>query len=526
MILDDQQQIVDALSDPASYPHGVSEVTQVQSHIAFLFLAGNYVYKLKRSVLYPDIDFSTPEKRKLACLQEMKRSTVYAPHLIIGLKPIKQLKNGKIRIGGKLGKEIDTVLVMKRIPAESILENKLPSPDFDRFEVMDLAEKLAELHSKAKTFHNRWGEEILKKTILENEAILSCFCPDIFDKKQLNKLTKNSLENLNKNARLITIRQKSGHVRKCHGDLLLSNIAYNNKKFLFFSPVEYSESMDTIDTLYDLAFLTMDLEAKGLRRLANMLFNHYMAYTNDIEGIPLMPLYQSMRAASRAAICAKKTTLLSGVEKEKTIKSAQLYFELACHFMTLFKPLLIACGGLSGSGKSRIAREIGGLMDPAPGAVILRDDVIRKQIKGINLTDRMNPTYNTPAFEKVVYDVLKQQAKTALKIGSCVILDALFYNEKERKSVMALAKEMKVPFIGLWMDAPLSVRTERVKTRKRNPSDVKKESELEKQLALKTGPITWNVILTDGPRETTLQKVIDILSQQIKLHLPNDHHLK
>ncbi len=516
MILDSQTDIFETLSDPATYGPEVTSVEVRQSHISILFLAGNTVYKLKRAVLYPEADFSTQEKRRCSCVQEMKRSTVYAPGLIDSVQPVRRLKNGKIVIGGKSGTEIDTVLVMKRIPDENLLNNLLPAPSFDRFEAMDLAEALANLHRGAKVFKTKWGTDCVKKIILENESVLSCFCPEIFKKEEINLLTRQSLETLGQVAPLIRYRQKTGHVRKCHGDLLLSNIAHHDKEFLFFSPIEYNEKQSCIDTLYDLADLLMDLEARHLRRLTNIFFNHYMAYTNDIDGYPLLPLYQSIRAAGRAAVCAKRSTLLTGQERRKMIQEARHYFNLARCFVADFCPVLIACGGLSGSGKSRVARELGGMLSPAPGAVILRDDVVKKQIVGLAPHQKLDDQYNTPAFEEVVYDVLRQEARTALGVGSCVIIDALFYNPAERQAIEALATELQVPFIGFWMDAPLPIRTERVQKRLRNPSDVRSPEELTEQLTLETGSIHWHRIMTDGPKEKTVEKAYKILKKEIK----------
>ena len=515
MISESQSDIIVALSNPKNYSHPVKSVEVRQSHIAILFLAGDKAYKLKRAVLYPEADLSTKEKRKVACVQEMRRSAVYAPGLVEKIEPVRRLENGRIVIGGKEGEEIDTVLVMKRIPDKYLLNHLLPSQHFDRFEAMDLAEKLSDLHKKAKVFHNRWGTDIVKKLILKTESLLSCFCPDIFDRDKINKLTYSCLKLLAEQSRLIKLRQKSGFVRKCHGDLLLSNIAYTDRDFLFFSPIEYNDQLCCIDTLYDLADLLMDLEAHHERRLTNILFNHYMAYTNDINGFPLLPLYQSIRAARRAAVSAKKATLLHAWERRKIIKEARMYFDLACHFVSERKPVLIACGGLSGSGKSRVARELAGYLDPAPGAVILRDDIIKKQITGISPSETLDQKYNTPAFDTVVYDVLRQQAKTALNTGSCVILDALFYSEAERHAAEQLAKEEQIPFIGLWMEAPLSVREERVKKRVRNPSDVKKKSDLDEQLNIDTGNITWNKIMTDVSRSKTLQKALHVLKREM-----------
>lgn len=516
MIIHDQKEIIEALLNPKLYPAKwrVKEVSVCQSHIAILFMAGEYVFKLKRAVLMSDVDFSTPAKRRLACVQEMKRSTVYAPNLVLGVRSVRRLPNGRICIGGQAGEEVDTLLVMRRIQKENILGNILPNENFGRFEVMDLAEQLAELHSKAKPFRTKWGVASVQKIILETERVLSCFCPTLFDKAKLDALMQSMLKSVSENERLLALRAKSGHIKKCHGDLLLSNIAKEGDKYLFFSPIEYNDQLECIDTLYDLSYLLMDFEMRGMRKLSNILFNHYLAYMNDVEGYPLLHLYQSMRAAERASVCAKRSVVLTGSEKKEAIRRAKIYFKMACHFMTSYPPVLIACGGLSGSGKSRVAREIGGYLNPAPGAVILRDDIVKKQINGCPIDQHFDKAFDTPVVERVVYDVLRQEAKTALLSGCAVIVDALFYDIKERQAIEALAKELKVPFIPLWMDAPFDVRLERVQKRKRNPSDVRTFEDLEKQLTLETGPVSWTKVTTDKSREETIGGVLKILNEK------------
>ena len=150
MIVENQDDIIAALSNPKNHTGHHKKVEVRQSHIAVLFLVGDKAYKLKRAVLYPEADLSTKEKRRLACVKEMNRSAVYAPTLVEKVESIRRLDNGKIVIGGTEGKEIDTVLVMKRIPDKYLLNKLLPHPKFDRFETMDLAEKLADLHKKSK----------------------------------------------------------------------------------------------------------------------------------------------------------------------------------------------------------------------------------------------------------------------------------------------------------------------------------------------------------------------------------------
>ena len=140
MISESQSDIIKALSNPKTYQHRVKSVEVRQSHIAILFLAGEKAYKLKRAVLYPEADLSTKEKRKVACVQEMRRSAVYAPGLVEKIESVRRLENGEIVIGGTEGVEIDTILIMKRIPDKCLLNHLLPNRHFDRFEAMDLAE--------------------------------------------------------------------------------------------------------------------------------------------------------------------------------------------------------------------------------------------------------------------------------------------------------------------------------------------------------------------------------------------------
>ena len=160
------------------------------------------------------------------------------------------------------------------------------------------------------------------------------------------------------------------------------------------------------------------------------------------------------------------------------------------------RPFLVACGGLSGSGKSRVAREMAGFIAPKWGCFIVRDDVVRKQMASVHLTDTLDETFYTPENEKKVYTQMRRKAKGLLQKGFPVILDALFYDPDERKKAEKLAKNLSVPFVGLWLEAPLDIRAERVQKRLNNPSDVKSKDALKEQLGKNLGKITWHKIFT------------------------------
>ena len=180
------------------------------------------------------------------------------------------------------------------------------------------------------------------------------------------------------------------------------------------------------------------------------------------------------------------------------------------------KPFIMACGGLSGSGKSRVARESAPYIASPFGAIVIRDDIVRKQLVQVSFDTTLDERYYTPENERLVYKEMRRQAKQAIMAGYSVILDALFYNPKERQKAEMLALKLDVPFEAFWMDAPLSVRASRVQMRLNNPSDVKKTSELVSQLSQEVGQINWKRIDSSGNRDETLTKVLNVLKRYLR----------
>ena len=208
----------------------------------------------------------------------------------------------------------------------------------------------------------------------------------------------------------------------------------------------------------------------------------------------------------------------------KRLASIFLNHYLACQNKTEFykylprsrrRAFIMACGGLSGSGKSRVAREMAPELTYPLSAIVVRDDIVRKQLAGVNFDDTLSEDWYTPEKERLVYKEMRRQAKQAILAGYPVILDALFYNPAERKKAQDLAKRLNVSFEGFWMEAPLAMRSRRVQERLNNPSDIKKESDLIAQLSEDVGEVTWRYIYTSGTREETLNKVRSFLKKYV-----------
>ena len=334
-------------------------------------------------------------------------------------------------------------------------------------------------------------------------------------KIHVDALEEKQLEALENNRELLLKRQADGKIRWCHGDLTLRNLAMWNGQVMPFNPIEFYDDLTQIDTMYDFAFLLVEMESKGQRRLASILFNHYMALSQDWDGVPVLPLFLSCRAAVNAYVFAQRASEIK--DRHESMLMANRAFEqlvIAKRFLEPEKPVLVACGGLSGSGKSRIARESAPFIGNPPGAVIVRDDVLRKNMLNTGLEENLDTAGYTPETEEKVFKEVCEKCRFILASGQSAVADALFHKPEQRRAIETLAREMNVDFKGLWVDAPLEVRIERVAQRKRNPSDVKTEEELRKQLDIDVGPVTWDPIDTSGDRMTTLTRVRTLLANK------------
>ena len=231
-----------------------------------------------------------------------------------------------------------------------------------------------------------------------------------------------------------------------------------------FDAVEFSDDIASGDVLYDLAFLLMDLEERGLRAAANRLFNRYLAPEppDALTGLVALPLFLSLRAAIRAKVEAAGAERLEREKRDAARMAARRYFDCAIRFLDHAPPRLVAVGGLSGVGKSALAHVLAPEIGRAPGALWLRSDVERKTMFGIEETDHLPASAYASDVTRDVYERLIMKARTALRAGQSVLIDATFAAAVERSAAAAAAAELGVAFAGLFLDAPLATRLERI----------------------------------------------------------------
>jgi predicted kinase len=259
-----------------------------------------------------------------------------------------------------------------------------------------------------------------------------------------------------------------------------------------FDGVEFNPQISCIDVLYDFAFLLMDLWRLRLRDHANVIFNEYFTRTNELDALSLLPLFLSCRSAVRAKTSATTAKLQSTTpQAPELVLAAREYLTMAEQLLKPPRPALVAIGGLSGTGKTTLARRLAAGIGAAPGAVVLRSDIIRKSFFNVSATTRLGAEGYTRSVTERVYKIAAERAATILQSGHAAIVDATFSDVHERRLIADVAQSAGVPFIGLWLDAPVQVLMDRLGARHGDASDATVDV-LHQQLAGDEVPPDWH----------------------------------
>ncbi|MGE0613891.1 MAG: phosphotransferase, partial [Hyphomicrobiales bacterium] len=321
-----QSGTVEFLSNPKSYPDRPGGVEHLQTHISHIFLAGGHGYKLKRAVTLPFLDFGTLEQRHEACLNELRVNRRSAPEIYEDVVPVTRRSDGGLEIGGR-GEVVDWVVRMRRFSQDALYDRMAEKGQLGPERMEPLAEAIFTLHGLAERdlTRNRPVAE-LEQIIGDNGAALSDRS-GICDPGDADELTKRSLDRLETLAPLLRQRTQTGCVRHCHGDLHLRNIVDIDGRPVLFDAIEFDDGLATIDVLYDLGFLLMDLWRRGLRFHANRVHNAYLereAGTMNLPGLAALPLFLSVRAMIRCKVKA-----LEDDDSGTAAGEAREYFSLA-----------------------------------------------------------------------------------------------------------------------------------------------------------------------------------------------------
>lgn len=506
MTVDPQGELLAWLSLPSTYGGGGDKVERIDTHISSVFLAGARAYKLKRAVRLPFLDFITREQRRVACERELAVNRRTAPEIYLGLTAVTRQDDGSLAFDGP-GEVLDWLVVMERFAQDQLFDYLAVQGKLGRDDARQLADVIADFHQSAAPRPAWGGEKGVRFVIDSNAATLARFIPALFDPVRAAAVTEKSLAWLVRMAPVLERRRAAGLVRQCHGDLHLGNICLFHGRPTLFDAIEFNEDFACIDVFYDLAFLLMDFEARRLPDLASTVFNRYLERTGDLDALSVLPLFLSLRAAVRAHVSA---AMAVGVHQDRYRDDALAYLARAETYLTPPPPRLMAVGGLSGSGKSRLAADLAPFLGASPGAVSLRSDVLRKRLSGVDPQSRLSGDGYTAEMTERTYAALYQQAEQALRFGHAVVADAVFARPEQRKAIEAVAERVGVPFDGIWLDADPDVLRARIEARRNDASDAT-VAVLEQQLTYPLGIIDWRRQEASGSKEETFLSVRRVL---------------
>ena len=466
---------------------------RIDTHGAVVFLCRVCAYKLKRAVKFPYMDFSTEARRAAMCAAEIDVNRRSAPEIYLGVAPVLR-RDGRLTLGavGETSEHaVDWLVVMRRFDEEGLLDRMAARGALT-------PELMGALGARVAAFHD--GLPAIAAGFCSPDDYRHSVAADVRQMREagdrLDPPTREALaeampRSLDPFVDLVARRVAAGAIRRCHGDLHLRNIVTLNGQPVPFDAIEFSDKIANIDVLYDLAFALMDLARQGLGALANRLLNEWLWRVGEAEGasheeaLALLPMFLARRAAIRAYVDSA-VTAVSGADNAP----ARAYQKAALAFLQPAPPRLVAVGGLSGSGKTTLALKLAPEIGRTPGAVVVRTDVERKRQASVALEERMPAGSYSPEASARVYAACLARAERMLRAGHSVVLDAVFARPDERAAAEALARKVRVPFQGIWLDVPKDVAQQRVTDRKGDASDAT-ASVVERQFGYDLGAIDW-----------------------------------
>jgi aminoglycoside phosphotransferase family enzyme/predicted kinase len=466
-----QQRLIAALCDPARSPLRPDKVRLIETHISWVLLAGRFAYKIKKAVNLEFLDFSTLASRRFYCGEELRINRRLAPQLYLDV----------IAIGGspqqpRLGSEpaLEFAVKMRRFAADNLLVKLLPKGRVTRKHMDQLAARLAAFHGELPPAapETPYGTPAsIRAAAMQNFDQLHGLLADAPERAALAAVRVLTEAEYARCERDFAARRANGHVRECHGDLHLGNIALIRGEPVPFDGIEFSAELRWEDVMSETAFLTMDLLRHEQPGLAFRFLNAYLEAGGDYAGLCTLRYYLAYRAMVRAKIGAIRLAQagLSRRAHARERASCHAYLALGQRCLESRQPALIITHGLPGSGKTTFAQEALERL----GAIRIRSDVERKRLFGLGaLEDSGGGTdiYSKDATRRT-YARLHALARTALDAGFPVIVDAAFLRRDERTHFHALARQMRVPFAIASLTAPDAVLRARIEQRQARAHD-------------------------------------------------------
>ncbi len=467
-------KLIDALLDPSVYDHAVDKIELMETHISWIILTGDFVYKIKKPVNFGFLDFSTLAKRKHFCLEELRLNRRFSPELYLDVISITGSEDLPLMNGE--GEAIEYAVKMKQFPSESLLIVMLDCGNLREPHIDQLARVIADFHMKASIAEDEseFGTVAsVVQPVMENFHQIRHQIKDPALLSKLDILEKWSTRTSDKLEPIFRKRKQEGYIRECHGDLHLGNIILLNEKVTLFDCLEFNEKLRWIDVLSEIAFLVMDLEDHQRPDLGRRLLNKYLEQTGDYSSLSVLQYYKVYRAMVRAKVNALRLGQadMNQQQIDTVLEECKAYIDLCSEYITDHKPVLIIMHGFSASGKTTISQFI---LEALP-VLRIRSDVERKRLHGYKSTDSTRSGIDSGIYDQKssqqTYDHLLKLSEEILLAGMSVIVDAAFLQSGQRQKFSKLASILNVPFRIIDCHAERSILEQRITDRQMHGSD-------------------------------------------------------
>ncbi len=491
------------LMRPEAYPHQVSSIELVETHLSWVLLTGHDAYKIKKPVHLDFVDFSTLEKRKHFCEEELRCNRAFTPELYLGVVPIVETEDGQLKMGGE-GQIVEWAVHMLQFAQTDQADRLLADNALTRDEMMDFGIALAKQHDRLLPARNVDQTGPLKS----NFDTLRSLQNTKEYRSILSRLEAKMFEDVKNIEALMTKRFETGFVRECHGDLHLSNLVRTPNGIRAFDCLEFDAKLRNIDVWCDIGFLYMDCAVRDRDDLGYVFVDGYLDHTGDYEGLTLLPLFARYRSMVRAKVAALR--LEQSPQDAASAAKLKTHIEWTERHGTRSTGRLIMMCGLSGSGKSHWAARL----VPELRALRLRSDVLRKRSLGTGVRYGIAEGLYSPAQSDLVYSKLAGITARLLSSGENVIVDAANLQLSQRQEFYSAAKTTGAICTLVQLTAPITILRERIENRKReggDPSDAD-INVLQWQCTREELPTTAEPLLTIDTRDLTIQELLNQIS--------------
>ncbi|MFO8041386.1 MAG: AAA family ATPase [Sodalinema sp.] len=461
--------LIQQMQQPEFYPHPVTQPIELkQTHGSFVLLTGEFVYKVKKSVDLGFFDYSTVEKRKHFCQEELRLNQRGAPGIYLAVLPIIQHGDRFLLDSNENSDKdpVDYTLKMRQFPKDNLFVDLLDRGELTHAQMEDLGRLVADYHAEAATSEeiSQFGEiAAIREAIDDNYHYTQAYIGRVQSQQQFQETKAYSDRIFTDHPDWFQARIANGKIRNCHGDLHLRNIALWGDRILLFDCIEFNQSFRYVDVMYDVAFTVMDCQARGRADLGNAFLNTYLEWTGDWQGLRVLPLYLSRQAYVRAKVTSflLDDDSIPPQEKEAAAQTAADYYRLAWSYTQSKSGEIIMMSGLSGSGKSTTGRQIA----QSQGGIQIRSDAVRKHLAGVPLNQRGPDAIYCPEMSDRTYSQLADLGVMLADLGWTVILDAKYDRRRWRDKVHERSQAANITLKIVHCQAPLAVLEARLQQR-------------------------------------------------------------